>query len=231
MYDVLIFDADHTLLDYRKDEKAAFARLFLSLGKPADDALLSRACEISEQAWTAAGLYDVGSEKIQREYHVLYKTHLTGLFGRLFAEAGVCADVSKAAARFLKELEEPACLIDGARETLETLGKKYRIAVATNGLCSVQNGRMRSLQGLYSDLFVSERLSAIKPTSAFFERMLSELRVKKERCLMIGDSVSSDIDGAYEFGMDSCWLNSKGEKMRTRAKYSVQKLQTLTEFL
>jgi len=28
--------------------------------------------------------------------------------------------------------------------------------------------------------------------------------------LMVGDSLSSDIQGAVNFGIDSCWLNESG---------------------
>ena len=231
MYRVLLIDADHTLIDYKKDELAAFSRMLPDFRLPADEESVEYASSVSEETWTEVGLYDVQSERIQREYHALYRSHVEILFERLFSHFGVTGDSRLAGARFLKELEAPAHLIEGSKETLERLKGRYQIAVATNGVCSIQEGRLLSLAGHFSHLFVSERLGAIKPTAAFFERALQELGAKKEECLMIGDSVTSDVDGAASFGLDACWFNPMGKKMRTAAKYEIRNLSELLEIL
>ena len=81
-YKAIIFDADHTLLRYTDDEKDAFKRTFSRFKVGYDEKLLKRAEILSEQCWAEAGLYDVESEFTQKNYHTLYKTHLTNFFSR-----------------------------------------------------------------------------------------------------------------------------------------------------
>ena len=84
-YKNLIFDADHTLINYTADERDALKRIFDEIGLAVNDKMLDRCCYLSEFTWTETGLYDVKNERIQREYHNLYKTHLNLLFKRIFS--------------------------------------------------------------------------------------------------------------------------------------------------
>ena len=217
-YRHVIFDADDTLLRYRDDERAAFFRLFSSLGVAADDELLTFSCNASERIWTQTGLYNVSSPHVQKRYHFLYREHVTRVFDEIFAY--LCArgisftPVSSRRARdlFLKELETGGNLIEGARETLAVLKSRgYVLSVATNGLESIQRGRTQALTPFFDRLFVSESLGAIKPAQAFFTRMLRELNAKKEECLFVGDSLSSDIAGAKQAGIACCYFSPRGE--------------------
>lgn len=232
-YRCLIFDADHTILDYKEDEKNAFSRLFSALRIPFDEGMLTRAHVLSEEAWTEAGLYDVQDERISREYHKLYRSHVRHLFSRLFAEYGVAADVQTAAEGFLSELEGASAPAFGAEETLAALSKKYRLFVATNGLIAIQRGRLSRLNKYFERLFISEEIGHIKPHAPFFEDILKKTGAKKEECLMIGDSLSSDIRGAIDFGMDGCWFNRLQSPNPTdlRPKYEISDLKELLSFL
>ncbi|MBQ8885335.1 MAG: HAD family hydrolase [Clostridia bacterium] len=206
-YKYLIFDADHTLIDYKADEKAAFARLFAAAGLTADERALERCHYLSEKTWTEVGLYDVTSEYIRREYHNLYKSHVVLLFTRIFAEYPMPYTAEEAGERFLKELEGVAKPIDGAIETLEALSKRYILLIATNGLNAIQTGRLKELRGFFHRVFISEALQTIKPHADFFERIKKELSAETDELLMIGDSLTSDIAGAMGAGIDCCWYN------------------------
>lgn len=215
-YKRLIFDADHTLLDYLADERAAFIRTYALLGMAATDELLKLSRHASESAWTEAGLYDVHDKNTQDKYHVLYRSHLEEVFTRVFA-AFPCPkkDVSPRSAgdTFLKELETGGNYIQGAKETLCALSKKtggeYEIYIATNGLSEIQRGRLQGLQAYLHGAYISEEIGAIKPLPAFFDAIFHG-GVRADECLMIGDSFSSDIAGAHAVGMDTCWFNPKG---------------------
>ena len=203
-YKHVIFDADDTLLRYRDDERAAFRRLFLSLGVNADEDLLSCCNAVSEKIWTETGLYDVHSPAIQKRYHYLYKEHIERVFEEIFRcckERGIVFSKrifpENARDSFLRELETGGNYVDGAKETLLYLKNRgYILSVATNGLTAIQEGRTKELQNLFVHLFVSEAFGAIKPSEAFFVKLLSALHAKKEECLFVGDSLSSDICGA-----------------------------------
>lgn len=213
----VIFDADDTLLRYRDDERGAFSRLFLRHGVAADEELLRFSNEVSEEAWTAAGLYDVHSPAIQRRYHELYRTHVERVFCRIADYLAARGDVLRATAaslrdEFLKELETGGNLVDGAAETLSALKTRgYSISIATNGLTAIQIGRTKPLKGLFDNLFVSEAIGAIKPTATFFERLLSRLGAEKSECLFVGDSLASDVAGANGAGIKCCLFDPRGK--------------------
>lgn len=236
-YTHLIFDADHTLIDYTSDETDALRKLFQEIGLNATEEMLRRVNFLSEQAWTEAGLYDVTSERIKREYHSLYKSHLDVLFERVFREFSFEFSPRKAGEMLLKYLEEGRNRIEGAIETLASLsdktGGRYRIAIATNGIVSIQEGRLKDFLPYVAELVISERLKTIKPHDDFFKGMLLQLGAEAKDCLMIGDSLTSDIAGALNVGMDCCWFNPKRKKNETGLEptFEIQKLTDLLEIL
>ena len=232
-YTRLIFDADHTLLDYAKDELAAFARVFEKLGVNADLGMLERAHALSEFTWTEAGLYDVEREFVQREYHNLYRAHVTPLFERIFNEFGVSGDAKAGGRLFLKELEEKGRPLANAYAVLKTLKNKYRIAIATNGLSAIQRGRMKAFEGLFDTLIISEDVGAIKPTAAFWGGAFEKIKEDKGECLMVGDSLRSDVAGAKRAGLDACWFNplKKPFDGEVQPDFSVCRLDELLQIL
>ncbi len=236
-YKHLIFDADHTLLNYLADERAAFKGLYQELGLPQTDELMSWSRHLSESIWTAAGLYDVHSERIQREYHALYRSHVTGIFEEVFSKYPCKTTPREAGERFLKLLEKESVLMDGAVGILSVLSKKtggrYAVSIATNGISSIQRGRLSKLLTYADNVFISEELGCIKPLPGFFESALNTLSASASECLMIGDSLSSDIAGANAVGMDSCWFNERGLENTSliRPKYEIAKLLELRDLL
>ena len=137
-YQALIVDADHTILDYATDEKRALQRTLDGFFLPSTDEIVSRAHALSEIVWTENGLYDVDNAEIQKNYHILYRSHVTGIFERLFQEFSLLGNAEQVGKRFLKELEEGGAPMIGAKETLKALsektGGKYKIYIATISL-------------------------------------------------------------------------------------------------
>lgn len=228
MYSYLLFDADHTLIDYTADEKTTFFTMLSGWGLPTDDETLAWCNAVSERSWTGAGLYDVHNPRVQREYHRLYRSHAVVIFEEIARRFGLPLDVGAEAARFLQLLEERANLMDGAEEVLQRLSQSHTLCLATNGLKSIQTGRTREIIRYFEKLYVSEELGAIKPLPAFFEGILSDLGAKKEECLMIGDSLSSDVAGANAAGIDCVWLNRTGKKNETPFQPTYE-IRNLTE--
>lgn len=236
-YKRLIFDADHTLLNYLADERAAFMRTYAILGMTTTDELLQLSRHASESAWTEAGLYDVHDKNTQDKYHLLYRSHLQEVFTRVFT-AFPCPnqDISPRLAGdiFLKELETGGNYMQGAKETLCALSNKtggnYEIYIATNGLRDIQRGRLQGLQAYLHGAYISEEIGAIKPLPAFFDAILQS-GVRADECLMIGDSLLSDIAGAHAVGMDACWFNPKALKNdgAHTPEYEIRDLRELIE--
>lgn len=234
-YKYLIFDADHTLLNYFSDERAAFAALYKELGLERTEELMARSRRVSEETWTEAGMYDVHDPRIQENYHKLYRSHVTDVFRKIFAEFGYSGEISPQTAgeKFLKYLESEGELFPYAEELLKKLSEKYAVCIATNGLSSIQGGRLKRLKKYVKRIYISEEVGAIKPLSVFFGRIVSDLGAEPGECLMIGDSLFSDVAGAKAAGMDACWFHARGETNDTpyTPDHEISALEELTEIL
>ena len=228
-YEVIIFDADHTVIDYTQDERAALKKLLPTLGVTPTEEMLDECNKISVEAWGSAGLNDVHTEYIQREYHNLYHRHVKRIFEGIFKRFPCDADPQEVGLAFAKLLEAPAVLCEGADEVLPRLSKRYKLCIATNGMTEMQYGRLSVIGKYFTRLYISEEMGVIKPLPAFFDIILKEMGVKKEACLMVGDSLSSDIKGANLSGIDSCWLNRRGEENKSGIKptYEIRSLKEL----
>lgn len=232
-YKVIIFDADHTLIDYLEDEKAVLRELLPTLGIEPTEETVSECDDISNETWEEAGLNNVNDPYIQKNYHHLYVTHTEDLFKNLFSRYPSEADPKEAGLRFLKMLERPSILCEGAKGTLKALYGKYVICIATNATSSLQRARLQSIKDWIDHVYISEEVGFIKPLPPFFLHILKELGVSKEDCLMVGDSLSSDIAGANASGIDSCWLNrrKKANESSILPTYEIHSLAELLSLL
>ncbi|MBQ7923825.1 MAG: HAD-IA family hydrolase [Clostridia bacterium] len=233
-YKCLIFDADHTLLNYIEDEYAAFARVYEEIGMPIADCLLKDSRCFSEETWTEAGLYDVDEPRIQAVYHQVYRSHVTGIFEKVFQKYGNPTSVTakEAGQRFLKALERGGAMLGRAKETLESLARFYDVKIATNGLADIQKSRLSAFEKS-AKIYVSETVGCIKPLPAFFKRILTDTGYVASECLMIGDSLRSDVFGAKSVGMDGCWFNPERRENTTAIipDYEISDIEQLHTFL
>ncbi|MNP33408.1 putative HAD-hydrolase YfnB [compost metagenome] len=134
-------------------------------------------------------------------------------FRRLFSEYGIDINASRFSDRYVQYLGEGSFLIDGAVELCHDLQKKgYRLAIITNGIKEVQIGRISrsELTNMFEHIVVSEDTGFQKPHQGFFDYTFNKLSYQdKKKVLIVGDSLSSDIQGGINYGVDTCWFNPK----------------------
>ena len=70
-------------------------------------------------------------------------------------------------------------------------------------------------------MFISEDMGVTKPNAAFFDICLDRIGEPKASCIMIGDSLSSDMLGAKNASLDSVWFMPSGNTMEARMKYDI----------
>ena len=102
-----------------------------------------------------------------------------------------------------------------AEELLETLYGKYRMYLVTNGTLSVQKGRLKSsgISRYFEDIFISEELGYNKPGREYFDCCFSRIPdFHKETAVIVGDSLTSDIQGGINAGIRTIWFNPSHEK-------------------
>ena len=107
--------------------------------------------------------------------------------------------------------------VEGALEILSYLKGKYPLYAASNGPCEQQKNRLRvgGMYHFFNDVFISEQIGFSKPSKEFFDFCMARLNEGKSEpilpseVMMIGDSLTSDMDGAISNGLKSCFFDKK----------------------
>ena len=227
-YTTILFDADDTLLDFRKAEKASLTQVLTEYGMPATDTVTSRYSEINASLWREFEKGIITKEDIKRER-----------YSRLFAEFGFDCPVSVAQVnkRYLELLSECAYLIKGAPEICSWLKENgFDLYIITNGIANTQKNRMNlsGIEKFFTDMFISETIGFQKPFVEFFDFVLKTVPEKdKRKILVVGDSLGSDIKGAVDSGLDCVWFNPKHDvnDRGLNINYVIDSLHELTGIL
>lgn len=202
-YPWLWFDADGTLFDYNRAEAAALKNTFHSLTLPFEDTYLDVYRKINHGLWQALERQEITQAVLR------YRR-----FELLMEAIQVSGSPEQMSSTYVEQLSICSELIEGAYEVLQTLHKKSQIAIVTNGLQTVQRGRLEhsAIRGFIKELIISEEIGAAKPGHAFFDAAFARCGHPARRdVLIIGDSLSSDIQGGVDYGIDTCWYNPAGE--------------------
>ena len=224
-YEYLLFDIDNTLMDFTAGEKTALFQTMEEMGVPITEEDYQKYLEVNRAAWARFETGELDSKAVQRVRFEDYAMHL-----------GV--DVAQGAAlnaRYVENLGQQAILLPGAMELLETLSRRYKLAVATNGLTLVQRARLQKsgFLPLLSGVFISQEMGVQKPDKAYYEHIFSAFGDDaREKYLMIGDSLSADIAGGINAGIDTCWYRPAGaEEPHVEPTYTVDGYDELLELL
>ena len=100
-------------------------------------------------------------------------------------------------------------LNDDTSDVLDYLSKKYTLVVLTNWYTDAQKGRLRyhGLDKYFKNIYGCEY--GIKPNKEFFD--LARENDNYDECVMIGDSLSSDINPAKALGMKTIYISKDNE--------------------
>lgn len=224
-YRILLFDADETLLDFNRAEKNAFHHILVHYGFEAEQRYVDEYHEINRECWEA---FEEG--RMEREQV------LTVRFERFFGRHGLPVDGSEAEVFYRERIDQAAYLIDGALETLDALKDRYELYIVTNGVAQTQRKRLAAsgLTPYFNDIFVSEDAGCPKPKRKFFEYCFARIPdADPSKMLIIGDSLTSDMQGGVNAGIDTCWLNPNGLK-NTRGlplTWEIRDIKELMRFL
>lgn len=203
-YDVIFWDIDDTLLDFGKSEEYALKKNFETFGLELTDAMVRRYSAINLSYW----------KRLERG-EVDKLTVLRNRFLDLFAEyaiEGIEVDTFRAVYQKLL-----GCVFyyreesDRLLSELKQAGLKQYIV--TNGVAATQRSKLKlsGLDALTDGVFISEEMGAVKPAPAFFEACFERIGpFDKERAILVGDSLSSDMKGAANAGLASCWYRPQG---------------------
>jgi 5'-nucleotidase len=220
LYDVYIFDADDTLLDFHTASYQAFINIFPELEKPKIDEFYSRYKNINNNVWEEYQNGKITAEELKSKR-----------FRVLLEELAYKADMAELMSiRYLDMLVDNSVLLNGTIEIIHQLHMMGKtIAIATNGLKEVQYRRLEKtgLDKFISKIFISEEIGISKPHIGFFEHLHNKLgNPEKSRVLFIGDNPSSDIIGAKNFGYKTCLFQRSWHALHETcgADYTIESL-------
>lgn len=200
-YSTFLFDFDHTLFDTDGSEAAAFGDALASQGINDPGLHLPDYQKINLALWAdvEAGLTDPDEVRTLR-------------FERLVSERGWAVDPSQMADTFAAGLGLRGDLFAQAREVLEELTQHATLGLVTNALSEVQRLRIERLgiADLFSAIVISSEVGVAKPNPVIFDIALGKLGLAgPEGVLMVGDSLTSDMQGGHNAGIDTCWFDTK----------------------
>lgn len=220
-YEIILFDADDTLFDYGMAESHALYNTFVQFGLPtgADDYAASYK-EINHALWKDLEQGRITSAALRVER-----------FNRLFIANELKLNPEEFSAAYLRFLGEGTFLIQGAIELCDELAD-FRLAIITNGIKEVQTSRIQGspLYNTFEEIIISEEAGSQKPETGIFDYAFAKLGITdKKKVLIVGDSLTSDIQGGINYGIDSCWFNPLGKMndSRVQPKYEIRSLSEL----
>lgn len=200
-YTALLLDLDHTLLDSDASEQLAFERAMAGAGVADPGGYFPAYDAINRALWARVERGEIRATDVRAQR-----------FAQLIAATGIDASPDGLADAYASGLGACGELYPGVREVLEALDAEPSVSLAlvTNGLSEVQRVRIDRLGlGRYFDaIAISSELGIAKPAAAIFEFALAALGgPARTAALMVGDSLTSDIQGGRNAGIATCWYN------------------------
>ncbi len=218
MHHNFLFDLDQTLLDFHASEHKALGIVLGSNGLSYSDEIYRAFKEYNKSLW------------LELEKGTITRTELfTKRFRYVFTlYEGDSSNIDplKINDDFIKTMSVNGVLMDGALEFVRKVKENIqdaRIYIASNGATINAKGRMAStgLDRYIEELFISEDMGVTKPDPAFFNICFEKIGEPKSSCIMVGDSLSSDMLGAKNASIDSVWFMPSGDIEKAMQEYDI----------
>lgn len=227
MYKYLLWDIDGTVLNFLASEAYAIRALFkkYNLGECSDE-MLKLYSGINSKYWQMLERGELTKPEI-----------LVGRFREFFEIIGADTTIVEKFNRdYQITLGDHIEFIENAKEILLSQKGKYTLAAVTNGTKIAQEKKLR-LSGLceiFDAIFISENIGAEKPSKEFFDYVFEKLGItNKSEVLIIGDSLTGDMQGGYLAGIDTCWFNAahKSNTMDFSVTYEIDHLDKIADII
>lgn len=225
-FDIILWDVDGTLLDFGQSERFAMTSCLQSFGLSASELVLKEYSRINDGFWKRLERGEIsGEEVLCGRFRVLFEQFsFTGVSPEVFQEVyqnalGSCY--------FYQEDSFGLC---------KSLQGKYRQYIVTNGVAMTQKRKLHlsGLDSVVEGVFISGEIGFHKPQEAFFDACFGRIPdFQKERAVIVGDSLTSDILGGLRAGITACWYNPVGlvNDTEIRPDLEIQKLAEIRQYL
>ena len=224
MIKAVFLDVDNTLLDFNLSAKEAIIAAFSELNLPFSDSVMPTFFNVNDELWQKI-------EKKQLTRQELHKIRWQIVFDKLQINA-VGTDMERL---FLKNLFDCAILVEGALDLVKYLSEKYDVYTASNAPYSQQVNRLTvsGIMPFVKGIMNFESQGIHKPQKSFFEKCLEAVSpVKTDEIVLIGDSLTADMQGGKAVGFTTIWFNRQNkEQPNGLCDYTVTKLSEIKNIL
>ena len=223
----IYFDLDDTLLNHKKAEQSGLRDIYdriPALQVTSVDELLEVYARINRGLWIeyAQGTIDRSTlhrRRFQKSFEAL------GIDGEIYEYAGSI---------YMEYYSTHWEWIKGAKYAFSELQKHYKMGVITNGFAETQWMKIRQFEfdKFCSAIIISEEFGSMKPDLAIFNEATQQAGYAPDHILYVGDSLSSDVDGALNAGWNIAWYNPKSLSPEGRKPHlNFQDFQELIDVL
>jgi putative hydrolase of the HAD superfamily len=227
-YRHIFFDLDQTLWDFDKSCSETLTELYhhFDLKKVGVDLnlLIQTYKEVNNRLWEGFNQGKINKEEIRHKR-----------FENTFEEMGLNRnDVPENINdEFIKICPAKGNVIPHAHEVLQYLNKNYSLHIITNGFKETQHIKIKSsnLDQYFKVVINAEICGFKKPDKAIFEHAMEKTNGKCDECIMIGDDLITDIQGAKNTGMDHVYFNHLKKEHNEKVMHEITCLSQLKNFL
>ncbi len=225
-FTTILWDVDQTLLDFNKSQSHALHESFRGYDREITEDIVQLYAAINDSFWKRHELGEISREKL-----------LPGRFEALFAELSITdIPVKEFADTYQRLLGSVFFFRDNSYELCSRLKGRVRQYVITNGVSATQRNKLRlsGLDKIMDGIFISEEIGYPKPHPLYFEQCFQKIPdFQREKTIVVGDSLSSDIRGANNAGVSCCWYNPEGKENTAGLKidYEIRNLWEIEEIL
>lgn len=224
MYDIILMDLDNTILDFNAAERSSFIKIIEKSGLVYSDDLLEKYKQINNTLWRNLEQGKISKEVVlNTRFHEFFQLYGIAVNGKVYEE------------EYRFHLNNSSGLIPHAQYTLKELKKRgKKVYSASNGVYTTQIKRLKNADiiNLFDGHFISDRIKYEKPSPCFFEFCIKNIEMApNSSLLMVGDSPTSDIMGAVNAGIDSCFYHHNKDITCTNATYTINDIAELLDIV
>ena len=218
MHHNFLFDLDQTLLDFHASEYKALRIVLTQNGLSFSEGIYQAFKAYNKSLWLEL-------EKGTITRTELFTKRFQDVFRRCVGDSSGL-DPLEINDAFIRTMSVNGVLMHGALDFVKRVKNEIpyaRIYIASNGATVNAKGRIAStgLERYTDGIFISEDMGVTKPAAEFFDICLERIGEPRESCIMIGDSLSSDMLGAKNASLDSVWFMPSGDTEKAMKEYSI----------
>lgn len=227
MIKTILWDIDGTVLDFLTAEKNSLRACFekFNLGVCSDE-MIAKYSRINQSYWERLERGELNKSQVltQRFVEFLNGENITAIDARTLSR------------EYESGLADTIVFIDNADRLLKALSKNYNQYAVTNGAFAVQQKKLKKsgLIDVFDGVFISDEVGFEKPSKSFFDYVMDNIKpCEKDEIMIVGDSLTSDMQGGNNIGIKCCWYNPKNmvNTKNVKIDYEIHNLYRIADYL